>query len=100
MRDTWMINLDPRAVALRPVRALKDGFRYYEATTFPQNPWQGCEMYLRRCKAFGFLKGDGEIVLDVLDKNGDVIQDFPLTRKGLRYLRKEFRFKVEREDIG
>ena len=101
MRDTWKVNLDPRAVALRPVRALKNGFRYYEATTFPQNPWRGCEMYLRRCKAFGFLKDDGSgIVLDVLDENGDIIQDFPLTREGLRYLRRQFRFKVERDAIG
>jgi len=91
------VELDQRAVALRPVRALKDGFRYYEATTFPENPWQGCEMYLRRCAAFGMLKEDGgHIVLDVLDKNGDVVQDFPLTREGLRYLRREFRFRVER----
>lgn len=97
---SYAIELDRRAVALRPVRALKDGFRYYEATTF-ENPWQGCEMYLRRCAAFGMLKADdGHIVLDVLDEHGDVVQDFPLTREGLRYLRREFRFKVEWEDKG
>ena len=95
------IELDPRAVALRPVRALEDGFRYYEATTFKHDPWGWCHTYLRRLAIFGFLADDGSgIVLDVLDENGDIIQDFPLTREGLNWLRREFRFKVEREAIG
>lgn len=94
------IDLHPDAVALRPVKAFKtvEGFRFYEATTFPQWLWGGCETYLRRCKAMGFLKDDDcLIILDVLDENGDVIQDFPLTSAGLRYLRREFGFKAIRE---
>ena len=94
------VDLHPGAVALRPVRAFKtrDGFRFYEATTFPQWLWGGCETYLRRCKAMGFLKDDGcLIVLDVLDENGDVIQDFPLTIRGFHYLRREFGFKVVKD---
>jgi len=92
-----MIELNPAAHALRPVRIVGDAFRFYEATTFPKNPWAGCEMYLRRCNFLGWLKEDGsKIVLDVLDRNGDIIQDFPLTRDGLRYLRSHLRFKVEK----
>jgi len=93
--------LNPRAVALRPVRALKDGLRYYEATTFPQNPWGGCELYLRRLAFFGHLREDGSsLVIDVLDEHGDIIQDFPVTRQGFNLLRRWLRFKVEREAIG
>jgi len=92
------LQLDPRAHALRPVRAIpgKNCFRHYEATTFPNKPFAGCELWLRRCQAVGFLKKDaGNLVIDVLDENGDILQDFPLTRQGLKYLRSKLKFKVE-----
>ena len=95
------IELDHRAVALRPVRALEDGFRYYEATTFKYEPWSWCHTYLRRLAIFGFIGDDGSgIVLDVLDERGNIIQDFPLTRGGLKFLRRELRFKVECDALG
>jgi len=92
------IELHQDAVALRVVRVFKtgEGFRYYEATTFPDNPRQGCALYLRRCEAFGFLvSNDALIVVDGLNADGDIIQDFPLTRPGLRYLQRELGFKVD-----
>ena len=92
-----MISLNENAHALRPVRAMvKDNrFRVYTATTF-KTPFKGCHLTLRRCDAFGYLKEEGaNLVLDVLDKNGDIIQDFPLTKKGFEYLRRVLRFKVE-----
>lgn len=92
------IQLDPRAHALRPVRAISGSncFRFYEATTFPPNPFAGCHIWLRRCQAVGFLTEDaGNIVIDVLDANGDIVQDFPLTRPGLKYLRTKLKFKVD-----
>jgi hypothetical protein len=80
------------------VRLVGETLREYEATTFPKHPWQGCELYLRRCDALGYLSDDGSgILVDVLGKNGDIVQDFPLTRQGLRYLRSQLRFKVRRE---
>ena len=88
--------LDKKAFALRPVRMLinKNDFRYYEATTFPANPFNGCSMYLRRC--FGDLKeDDSNLSIDVLDENGDIIQEYPITRKGFNYLRMVLKFKVE-----
>jgi len=91
--------LKPEAYALRPVRALKDGFRYYEATTFPENPWQGCEVYLRRLAFLGHLREDEEegqeIVIDVLNANGDIIQDFPVSKQGFNLLRRWLKFKVD-----
>ena len=89
-----MPNLDPRAYAIRPVRVIADRFRYYEAVTFPGKAWAGCEMWLRRLQATGGLEDDGShIVLDVLDTNDDVIQDFPITRAGFEYLRRSLKFR-------
>jgi len=88
--------LDKNAFALRPARMLvkKNEFRHYEATTFPANPFNGCSMYLRRC--FGDLKeDDSNLSIDVLDENGDIIQEYPITRKGFNYLRMVLKFKVE-----
>jgi hypothetical protein len=88
--------LDKNAFALRPVRMLtkRNEFRYYEATTFPANPFNGCSMCLRRC--FDDLKeDDSNLLIDVLDENGDTIQEYPITRKGFNYLRRVLKFKIE-----
>ena len=75
------------AVALRPVRFLPgDGLRYYTATTFPRDPRAGCDLYYRRCRAFGGVDGEQAGICDVLDAAGDVVADFPLTAHGLDYL--------------
>lgn len=90
--------LDLRAVALRPVRIVGGVLRVYEGTTFPRGPFVGCETAIRRLSATGGL-ADGEdcryAVLDVLDEEGDVIQDFALTKSGFNYLRRQWRFQVE-----
>lgn len=81
------------AFALRPIRVVMDEFRYYEAVTFPENPWQGCELWLRRCEAFGFLAGE-YAVIDILDQAGDIIQDYSISREGFNYLRQKLRFRI------
>lgn len=88
--------LDDRAFALRPVRFTEtdDGgeIRHYEAITFPQNPRGGCGMWLRRC--LGQLRDEGSnLLIDVLDENGDIIQDYPITRDGFEYLRRSLKFR-------
>jgi hypothetical protein len=93
--------LHPKAHAIQPVRMDEraNAFIYYEATTFPKGPWRGCEWTLRQLRAFGFLKDDGSnLVLDILDEEGDILQDFPITRKGFEYLRR--RWKFEREPVA
>ena len=86
--------LNTGAHALRPVRIIGDSLREYEAVTFPDNPYQGCELYLRRCHAFGYLKDDGSnCLIDILDKGGDIIQDYPITRDGFDYLRRTLKFR-------
>jgi hypothetical protein len=91
------VGLDPAAYALRPVRIVGDEFRVYEAVTFQDNPWQGCELYLRRCKSMGMIGGD-YATIDVLNEAGDIIQDYQVCRAGFRYLRGQLKFKVVRDD--
>lgn len=92
------VNLDPAAFALRPVRTSvrENKFRFYSAITFPNGSWNGCELYLRRCKAFGYLKDDGSNpVIDVLNQASDIIQELCITRAGFEYLRQQLKFVVE-----
>ena len=76
----------------------EDDLKHYTATTLPNGPKQGCELYLRRCKAFGGIatqKEDEVGLCDVLDDDGDVVENFPLNKKGIRYLIKALNAKVE-----
>lgn len=98
-------SLANEAVALRPYRvfqrANKEVSRTYEGTTFPADPYQGCELVLRRCAAFGGMVGDSEreyAVVDVLDAAGDIVQEYRVNGHGFRYLRRVLRFKVETDE--
>jgi hypothetical protein len=100
-----MEELDKRAFALRPVRVLEvqNVFRNYEATTFPKGPYSGCRQMFRRLQITGGLsERQTNLMLDVLDENGDIIQEYFLTRQGFEYLRRSLKFKVDRslEDLG
>jgi hypothetical protein len=86
------------AVALRPVRMdeKNNRFIHYEAITFPKNPYAGCELYLRRCSAFGHLqRDDGNLMIDVLDEEGDIIAEYDINRRGFEYLRAKLKFRRE-----
>lgn len=90
-----------KAFALRPIRVdvRNNRFINYEGTTFPKNPWQGCELYLRRVAAlFGLTEdGDGPLAIDVLGENGDILQTFSISSKAFEYLRRSLKFKREPE---
>jgi hypothetical protein len=92
--------VDPKAFALRPVRVdvKNDRFIDYEATTFPKNPQSGCSLIVRRLSACGFIVQDSYLMLDVLDEEGDIIQDFCISREGFEYLRRQLKFRRERDD--
>ena len=90
------------AHALRPVRAVGNGVVNYSAITFPQAPRAGCEVTLRRLGCFGHLTGvPGDTLedlwVDVLDAKGDILQEWPITRKGMEYLRRTLKFVRESE---
>ena len=92
-----VISLPPDAYALRPVRVDAENNRFieYEAVTFPNGPREGCALYLRRCEAFGYLRGaeDSGLVVDVLNAEGDIVAEYPITRDGFEYLRSRLKFK-------
>ena len=83
------------SVALRPMRLIGDELREYTATTFPADPWAGCNMCLRHLSAFGMVQEGSDLLIDVLDENWDIIQDVGVTREGFEYLRRKLKFKVE-----
>ena len=88
------------AVALQPVRFMPGNeLRYYTATTFLNNPRGGCGMYYQRCRVAGGIAEHGtsdEVGLcDVLNDAGDIVADFSLTRKGLKFLNKTLGCRVE-----
>ena len=100
-------DLDERAVALTAFRAMPDGSgREYTATTFPQDPWQGCEQMIRMARACGFVpridcegQCDCYAVLDVLDEDGDIIQNFCIrSAQAFRWFYRMLKLRVVRED--
>lgn len=98
-------SLMSEAVSLRPYRVFqregKEVSRTYEGTTFPAGPYQGCELVLRRCAAFGGMVGDSEreyAVVDVLDAAGDIVQEYRVNGRGFRYMRRILRFRVEADE--
>ena len=91
--------LPTSAHALSAFRMLPNGEgRAYTATTFPKNPWQGCERFLRMARKVGWIKcgEDGYAVLDVLDENGDIVQDFSVVdARAFRQIARRLHLRVE-----
>ena len=70
--------LHPDAVGMSAFRVLKNGTgRQYSAVEFTRG-WAGCEHQLRVFRKLGMVdeSNDGYAVLDILDANGDIVQDF------------------------
>jgi hypothetical protein len=87
------------ARALTAFRVLPNGEgRQYSATTFPRDPWQGCERMIRTGFKLGFLLegNDGYAVLDVLDEDGDIVQDFTIRdARAFQYFKRKLHWRVE-----
>lgn len=93
--------LHPAANALTAFRALPDGSgRQYTATSWEPDPWRGCEHLIRSAQHVGFVKtshpGCGcYAVLDVLDVNGEIVQDFCITTpRAFRWLYRKLDLRV------
>lgn len=95
------------AHALTVFRAVSDTEgRQYTATTFPRDPYQGCERMIRMARAVGYLRdsitgADGEVyaVLDVLDSDGDIVQDFIIPhRRAFEWFYRKLNLRVESLD--
>jgi hypothetical protein len=89
------------AYALTIFRGLANGEgRLYTATTFPADPWRGCERFIRMCRAVGWLTDEshGYGVLDVLNENGDIVQDFTIRdAKAFQQIKRRLHLEVDHE---
>lgn len=99
-KNSMDASLPESAYGLRPVKHKKDSddLTHYTAITFPSEPKSGCELYMRRCKSIGGIaksKADTVGLCDILDKDGDIVSDFPLNQKGLNYLISSLNLKIE-----
>ena len=92
----------PEAHALSAFRVLKNGeARKYTATTFPRDPWQGCERFIRTGFAVGCLRewhSEGDYaVLDVLDEDGSIVQDFAIpSADAFKWVKRTLNLAVEK----
>lgn len=90
------------AFALRPIRVLKNGrMRVYEAVTFPEaegGPGNAIHMYLQRGMMGEPGQTESDLVVDILNENGDIIQDFLVTKTTFRYLQRTLKFRVTHEE--
>lgn len=94
--------LPKTAYALRPMRIGRDENPiHYEATTFPQDPYKGCALQIRRMECFSMLaKRDGPLkgtwFLDVLDEQGDILDTLEvIDQRGVKYMRRTLFMKRE-----
>lgn len=87
------------AHALRPVRFMPDDqLKYYTGVTFPNGAKNGCDIYRRRCDiAGGIPKSEDQAtgICDILNKEGDIVADFWLNDKGLRFLYQKLNLRVD-----
>lgn len=105
MRFPIAASLPRTAHALRPMRiARNDEAIHYEATTFTRDPYQGCELQIRRMECFGMLTKrehgplQGTWFLDVLDEQGDILDTLEVNAQGVKYMRRTI--GVKREDTS
>jgi hypothetical protein len=105
------IAISKNSFALRPLRYIpasgkreQDEVIIYESRTFQQNPYDEVQVYLLRLIALGYCTGieiqgplSSNHVLDVLDKNGNILHTFSISRKGFHYLLRVLKFRVEPE---
>ena len=91
------IDLVAGAHAFRLVRAnfKRNKITEYEAITFRSDPRISIDMYLRRARVAGSLQvPDSPYAIDILNADGDIIQDFQVEKGAFDYLRRTFKLKV------
>jgi hypothetical protein len=90
-------SLSREAHALTVFRVLKNGEgRAYTATTFPADPFAGCARFLRLARFWLTDDADGYGVLDVLNANGDIVQDFTIKdAAGFQQIKRRLHLRVE-----
>lgn len=101
---TTLAPLHPDATGFTVFRLMPDGTgRTYTAVEFTRG-WAGAEHFLRQLRACGYVensstKPDGWHVLDVLDANGDIVQDYaipPAPSRAMAYIKRKLNLRVVR----
>ena len=81
----WSVeNLPRQAVGIRPIEIVDDELVLYTGMLFPDA--EQLRALLTSMINNGQIHPDGILVLDLITSDGDVIDDFPLTESGLRFL--------------
>ncbi len=93
------IKLKKEAVGLKLSWLISDDeVREYEAIKFSKG-YGGVYTYLNRATLFGKFKKKSIYLVEILDKNKGVIQDFGLTKESFDYLKKILKLRWERGDM-
>jgi len=88
------------AVALTAFRELPDGrARQYTEAWTPDNPWQGCERFIRMCDALGYLKKStpehAYAVLDAIGPDGDILETYDIPHaRAFRFIYRKLHLRV------
>lgn len=95
--------LHPDATGLTLFRVLANGgSRTYTAVEFTRG-WAGVDHFLRQLRAFGYIRNssnapDGYHVLDVLNAEGDIVQDYavpPHPSRAFAYIKRKLKLRAE-----
>lgn len=99
--------LHPDADGFTLFRILPNGEgRAYTGVEFTDG-WKGANRFLRRLRAFGYVRNsstapDGYHVLDVLNANGDIVQDYavpPHPSRAFAYIKRKLQLRVVTPDV-
>lgn len=103
MRSNQASDLHPAAVGFSAIRGLSSGrMRQYSAVEFT-NGWAGANRYHRMFAGTGSIvassKEPSYAVLDVLDADGEIVQDFDVpTATAFQYIKRMLGLTVITED--
>lgn len=92
-------NISEDSFAIRPIRILADELRVYTALTAPEGKiaLEWCRSILNRIS----IKGAGDIyekdhcLIDLLNKDGDIVDDYVISERAFNYARVQLKFKQE-----
>jgi hypothetical protein len=94
----------PAAVALTAFRELPDGrARQYTEAWTEDNPWQGCEHFIRMCGAIGYLcestPEHAYAVLDAIGEDGDILATYDIPHaRAFRFIYRKLHLRVAETD--
>lgn len=91
--DPTALHEDAYALQFMRVIKGKDEGRYYTPLYFPESPRSRLAGFLNRLRLFN--GGEDYATLDILDEEGDIIQDFVVSRDGFKYAQRTLKFRVE-----